>query len=357
MTSVGLPRSGDSRPGDRRRMTIRDVAAHAGVSVASVSRVLSGKYSVGADTRSRVLRAVEELDFVVNAHARALTSEQPGTIALVVHAVTASFLAHVAQAVEQQAAAEGYLCLVCTTQGRADRELAVVNLMREHGARAVLLVGGVVETEAYQTRMRQVAHSLDAAGSRLVLCGRPAPAPDLPATVVTYDNEGGAYAMTSFLLSAGHRSILFLGGDKGHTTATERIVGYRRALQDWNLPFDPALVQPGPFTRAFGYQRMKALLAKDRDFTAVFAANDLVAAGVLLACREAGVTVPDELSVSGYDDLPHAIDLVPPLTTVRIPHDELGRAAVRAALHPDDIDDHVLGTHVVVRDSVRPPRR
>ncbi|MBF8192072.1 LacI family DNA-binding transcriptional regulator [Nonomuraea sp. K274] len=353
MTSAGF-----GKPDDKRRRTIRDVAAHAGVSVASVSRVLSGKYSVGADTRSRVLRAVQELDFVVNAHARALTSEQPGMIALVVHAVTASFLANVAQAVEQQAAAEGHLCLVCTTQGRPDREVAVVNLMREQGARAVLLVGGVVETEDYPARMRQVAHALDAAGSRLVFCGRPAPAPDLPAAVVTYDNEGGAYAMTSFLVSAGHRSILFLGGDEGHTTADERIAGYRRALNDWAIPFDPALVQPGPFTRTFGYQRVKALLGKERTFTAVFAANDLVAAGVLRACREAGVAVPDDLSVVGYDDLPQAADFVPSLTTVRIPHDELGRAAVRAALHPEDpVDDHVLGTHVVVRDSVRPPRR
>ncbi|MGS2617771.1 LacI family DNA-binding transcriptional regulator [Micromonospora sp. LZ34] len=344
--------------GTRRRATIRDVATQAGVSVASVSRVLSGKYSVGADTRSRVLRAVEDLGFVVNAHARALSSEQPGTIALVVHAVTASFLAEVAQAVAQQAAAEGKLCLVCTTQGHPDRELEVVNLMREQGARAVLLVGGVVETEDYLARMRQVARGLKAAGSHLVFCGRPAPAADLPASVVTYDNEGGAYAMTSFLLSAGHRRILFLGGDPGHTTATERVAGYRRALTDWSIPFDPMLVQPGQFTRAFGYQRTKALLANGPDFTAVFAANDLVAAGVLLACREVGVAVPDDLSVVGYDDLPQAADLVPALTTVRIPHAELGRAAVRAALHPDNtMDDHVLGTHVVVRDSVRPPRR
>ncbi|GIG62883.1 LacI family transcriptional regulator [Longispora fulva] len=342
-----------------KRSTIRDVAAAAGVSVASVSRVLSGKYAVGASTRSRVMKAVKDLDFVVNAHARALNQETPGTVAIVIRSVTTPFLAHVAQGVEQQAALDGQLCLVCTTQGDPDREVAAMNLMREQQARAVILVGGVLVTEEYTSRMIQLAHSLDAAGSRLVMCGRPAPAPDLPVTVVDYDNAGGAYAITSFLLSAGHRSILQIGGEEMNTTATVRVAGFRKALKDWSVPYDAGTMRvAGPMTRAFGYETMRARLAEGVRFTAVFAGNDDVAAGVLLACRHAGVRVPEELSVVGYDDEPIAADLVPALTTVRIPTDELGRAAVRRVLHPNAGigDSGIIGTHVVVRDSVCPPR-
>lgn len=344
----------------QKRATIKDVAQMSGVSVASVSRVLSGKYTVGANTRARVMQAVKELDFIVNVHARALNSEGPGAIAMIVRSVTTQFLAHVAQGVEEQAAAENQLCMVCTTQGDPDREIAIIDRMREQRARAVILVGGVVSTEEYVSRMTQIAHTLDAAGSRLVLVGRPAPAPDLPISVVAYDNEGGAYAITSFLLSAGHRRVLMLGGFEDHTTAAGRRRGYERALKDWGVEVDPALHSYGPMTRTYGHDRMRELLAaKRRDFTAVFAMNDLVAAGVLVACREAGVRVPQDLSVAGYDDTPLAADLVPALTTVRVPQEEMGRLAVRRALHPELVagDAGLLGTHVVVRESVAPPQR
>jgi LacI family transcriptional regulator len=346
-------------PTSTGRTTIRDVASRAGVSVATVSRVLSGDYPVAASTRSRVMRAVRDLDYVVNAHARALAGMSPQTVAIIVASVTAPFHAHIAQGVEEQAAIEGRLCLVCTTQGDPDRELAVVNLMREQHADAVILVGAVVENDAYRARMVRFAAALDAVGSRLVLCGRPPLGPDVPATVVDYDNTAGAYAITSHLLSAGHRRILYLGGAIGHTTGEARVAGYRQALREHGLEPDPRLESFGRFSRAFGYRGIKEVLERGTgDFTAVFAADDLVAAGALQALREAGRQVPADVSVVGYDDIPLAADLNPPLTTVHIPHEELGRTAVRLALHRGDGGPQhvVVGTHVVVRDSVGPLR-
>ncbi|MEY9834846.1 LacI family DNA-binding transcriptional regulator [Streptacidiphilus sp. EB103A] len=348
--------SGQSR--GSRRHTIRDVAARAGVSVATVSRVLAGNYPVAADTRARVVKAVQEMDYVVNAHARSLAGVGVETVAILIDNITGPSFAHIAEGVELEAAARGRLSLVCTTHGNPERELALVDLLRQQQAAAVILVGGAHDLDEYQVRMARFARSLDAAGSRLVLCGRPPLRADTAATVVDYDNEGGAFAMTSHLLSAGHRRILALPGEEGLTTAVGRLAGYRRALAAHGVAEDPELVAWGPYTRRFGQRAIEEMLARGVEFTAVFAGTDIVASGVLEALREAGIDVPGDVSLAGYDDIPLAADLFPKLTTVHVPYEEMGRTAVRLALDRRDreVEDRaVLGTHIVVRRSVAPP--
>lgn len=345
-------------PHHQEASTVRDVAARAGVSASTVSRVLGGTYPVAKSTREKVQRAMRELDYVVNAHARALGGSTNKTVAFVVDDVTGPFYAHIARGVEEQAAAEGRLCMLCTTHGDPQRVLAVVETMREQRADAVIVVGGAWENKSYQDRMMHFAHALDRAGSRLVLIGRPPLGKGVPATVVDYDNEGGAFAMTTHLLSAGHRRVAYLGRVPGLSTSTQRISGFTRAHEMLGTSPDPALIIDGTFTRSFGYQSMREMIASGAGFGAVFAATDMVAAGALQALREAGVRVPEDVSVAGYDDIPVAIDVYPALTTVHIPHEELGRAAVRLALHRDEFPEsqhQVLGTHIVVRDSTRRP--
>ncbi|MCL8014943.1 LacI family DNA-binding transcriptional regulator [Streptomyces sp. AS02] len=348
-----------SRSGDRP--TVKDVAAAAGVSATTVSRVLAGNYPVSTAVRTRVLRAVRELDYVVNAQARSLVSGSPRTVAFVVRDLVGPSFALVGQGVEQQATAEGRLCLVCATHGDRERELELVETMREQRAEAVVLVGGGHEGESHAERMRQVARALDRSGSRLVLCGRPPLGDDVPATVVHYDNEGGAYAMTSHLLSLGHREIVFLGGEEsGYTTSTERIGGFLRAHRDHGVPVPAERMVYGSFGHEFGYTATRRLLAQGVRFTAVFAATDMSATGVLTALREAGVSVPGEVSVVGYDDITLSAIVTPALTTVHVPHEELGSTAVRLALHRDRhvrSQHTVLGTHVVIRESSGPPPR
>ncbi|MGN9837814.1 LacI family DNA-binding transcriptional regulator [Nonomuraea sp. H19] len=345
---------------DDERITIRDVAARAGVSATTVSRVIKGDYPVAQSTRTRVLRAMRELDYVLNVHARALSGASTKMVAFVLDDVTGPSFAYVAKGVEQQATAEGRLCMVCTTHGDPARELAVVEAMREQRADAVILVGGGSLDDTYRERMSHFAHALDKAGSRLVLCGRPPLGDDVPTTVVEYDNEGGAYAMTSHLLSQGHRHIALVGAsapDDLNTTKVGRQRGFVRAHESFGVPYDPGLVVPAWFGRADGYEATRRLISLGTRFTAVFAATDMVAIGVLAALREAGIRVPDDVSLAGYDDIPFAADLEPGLTTVHIPTEELGRTAVRLALHRDERQHVVLGTHIVVRDSVRPPSR
>ncbi|SEG87919.1 LacI family transcriptional regulator [Nonomuraea solani] len=356
-----MARRATSGDGGRRPTTIRDVAAHAGVSVATVSRILSGTYPSAPATRGKVMKAVRELDYVANANARGLAGASSRSVAIVVNSVVSPHYAHVAQGVQTQAALEGKLCIVGTTGGDPERELATVQLMRQEHAECVILVGNVVNDDAYRARMADYARALSAAGSQLVLCGRPALGPDVPALVIEYDNIGGAHAVTSHLLSAGHRRILFLGRHDGYTTPEARIAGYRNALSDFGVPHDPALELHGRMERAEGYRMIRGRLADGPpDFSAIFAGNDLLAAGARQALREHGLRIPDDISMVGFDDLPTAADI--DLTTVHVPHEELGRTAVRLALrHGQDrsalTEQHVLlGTHIVVRDSVRPIR-
>jgi LacI family transcriptional regulator len=174
-------------------------------------------------------------------------------------------------------------------------------------------------------------------------------------TVIEYDNEGGAYALVAHVLSQGHQRVLFLGGASDHTTAQGRERGYLAAHRARGLAPDPALLLHGDFTRDAGHRLMREALKQGLEFTAVVAATDMVAAGALTALHEAGLDVPGDVSLAGYDDIPFARDLHPALTTVHVPYEELGRLAVRTALGrtPENPDEHLLlGTHVVVRDSV-----
>lgn len=343
-----------------RRSTIREVAERAGVSIATVSRILTGDYPAAPATRARVMRAVAELDYVANAHARALAGTPSKSIAIVLNSVISPHYAHVAQGVETQAAAEGRLCLIGTTGGDPERELAMVQFMREQHAEAVILIGNVHADAVYLERMTRYAHALAAVGSRLVLCGRPSLGPDVPAIVVEYDNTGGAYAATSHLLSAGHERILCLGARPGYTTADSRVAGYRQALAAHGVPHDPALEIEGfPLEWHEGHQMMRTHLAATGthglDFTAVFCLNDLIAGGAHRALTEHGLRVPDDISLVGFDDLPPSADL--DLTTVHLPHEEIGHTAVRLVLEHQTRGGpppHVtIGTHLRIRDSVR----
>jgi LacI family transcriptional regulator len=316
---------------------------------------MGGEYPVSSATRTRVLRAVHDLDYVADARAKAVAGAGTPSLAFVLEDITGPSFAHMAHGVEREAARHGHLCLVCSTEGDVRHESDFVEMMRAQRAAAVILVGGGADTAVHRERTRRMADSLASAGSRLVLCGRPPLGPGAPVTVVEYDNEGGAHALVAHVLAQGHRRILFLGGRPDHTTALGRERGYLAAHRARAVEPDPALLLHGDLTRDSGYRLLRHALADGLEFTAVVAATDMVAAGALTALREAGLDVPRDISLAGYDDIPFARDLHPALTTVHVPYEELGRLAVRTALGrtSDAPDEHLLlGTHVVVRDSV-----
>jgi LacI family transcriptional regulator len=338
--------------------TMADVAARAGVSSATVSRVINGNYPVSAATRQRVEQAIAELGYVANAHARALAGATNRTVGIIINDLVDPFYAYIARGVEREATRHGRLCMVCCTQGSHEQELALIDLLHEQRADAVILVGGAYEDRSYAAQVARRARALHASGSTLVLCGRPSLGEDVPTRIVEYDNEGGAFAITDYLITQGHRRIVFLGGPPNLSTTVARLAGHRRALRFRGL------IHTGQLNRRFGYDRIRALLADKLDFTAVFCANDTVAAGVMQGLELAGVPVPEAISVVGYDDVPIAQELRPQLTTVRIPLEEMGRQAVRIGLDVVEDDAYlspvqtaaVVGTNIVVRSSVAPPK-
>ena len=371
-------------------VTLADVAARAGVSAATVSRVLSGNYPVAGATRSRVLRAVEELEYVVNGPASALAAATSDLVGVLVNDIADPFFGIMASAVQSEMEPEKAgrkLAVVCNTGGSPERELTYLTLLQRQRAAAVVLTGSAVEDEEHTSALAARLRRLAEAGTRVVLCGRP-PLPEADggadegngkreadggkgeedgkraaaAVTVAFDNRGGARRLTEHLLALGHRRIGYVAGPVERTTTRHRLEGHRAALAD----HDPALLADagrltvhGAYDRSSGYDGALELLRREPDLTAVLAANDTVALGVCAALRDRGLRIPEDVSVAGFDDLPFSADAAPALTTVRIPLHEAGARAGRLALGREPAPPGgvaTVRTELMARASTAPPR-
>ncbi|MDI3404309.1 LacI family DNA-binding transcriptional regulator [Streptomyces cavernicola] len=313
-------------------VTLADVAARAQVSPATVSRVLNGNYPVAAATRERVLRAVDELDYVLNGPASSLAAAASDLVGILVNDIADPFFGIMAGAVQSEIGGPGgraggeRLAVVCNTGGSPERELTYLTLLQRQRAAAVVITGGAVEDAEHAAALTAKLQRLTDAGTRVVLCGRP-PAPETGAVALSFDNRGGGRALTEHLLALGHRRIGYIAGPEERTTTRHRLEGHRDALADTGLPRGAELTLHGPYDRATGHAATVELLRREPALTAIVAANDTVALGACAALREAGRRIPDDVSVAGFDDLPFSVDAVPALTTVRLP---LAEAAARA---------------------------
>jgi LacI family transcriptional regulator len=331
--------------------TIADVARRAGVSNATVSRALSGNYPVSETLRVRVHEAARDLGYVANAHAQALLRDSSGIVGVIVHDVSDPYFAEITRGIQEVASAEERLVVLCSSLREPRREIVYIELLRAQRVDAVIMTGGHILDDAYLAALREQALWLRDQGIRLVLCGRH----PVQADAVVPDNTGGAARATGHLLARGHRRIAHLAGPASFSTTIDRLDGYRAALASYSVDFDPALVAPGDFSKNGGYAATGRLLNSGAPFTAILAANDLAAVGALARLREAGLRVPEDVSVVGFDDLPIASDVTPPITTVRLPLVEMGRQTMRLALRDRQAPYEVvrLATHLVERGSVR----
>jgi LacI family transcriptional regulator len=331
-------------------VTINDVARRAGVSVATVSRVLNGNYPVAEPTRLRVQEAAHDLGYVANAHARALIKSTSGTIGVILHDVSDPYFAEIVSGIQEVADQHGRLVLLCSSMRDPAREITYIELLRAERVDAVIIASGYVEEEDFLLALQEQARGLRAQGGRLVVCGLY----PIRARAVVPDNAGGAFRITSHLLENGHRRIAHLSGPPSFSTTNERLNGYRGALSSFGVSPDPELIVAGDFSRDGAYERCLRLVDSGVQFSAIFAASDIMAIGALSALRDRGLSVPRDVSVVGFDDIPISRDLTPPLTTVAIPMAQMGRRAMELALDADaepDLRENVPTT-VVVRESV-----
>ncbi|MET7907520.1 LacI family DNA-binding transcriptional regulator [Streptomyces avermitilis] len=343
-------------------VTLADVAARAQVSPATVSRVLNGNYPVAASTRERVLRAVDELDYVLNGPASALAAATSDLVGILVNDIADPFFGIMASAIQSEIGGPGgraggeRLAVVCNTGGSPERELTYLTLLQRQRAAAVVLTGGAVEDTAHAAAVSAKLRKLAEAGTRVVLCGRP-PVPE--AVALTFDNRGGGRQLTEHLIGLGHRRLGYIAGPEERTTTRHRLEGHREALEAAGVEDDPRLTVLGRYDRRSGYEATLELLRRDPSLTAVVAANDTVALGACAALRDSGLRIPEDVSVAGFDDLPFAIDAVPALTTVRLPLTEAGARAGRIAMgreEPPPGGIAMVRGELMVRGSTGAPR-
>jgi len=308
------------RPASRRRrtssaaVTIHDVAARAGVSVATVSRVLNGKAPVKEETAAQVLEIARSLRYVPNVAARSLSSRRHHTIGVVLPDVHGEFFSEVIRGIDVAARKEGYHILVSGSHSDPGELEEVLDAM--HGR-----VDGVIvmSPEDGANRVQdQIRDHLP-----LVLLNAHTDGHD----TVTIDNYGGAHAMVEPLSALGHTHIAFIRGPEHNADARERLRGYRHAMRRLLRGGTRALELAGDFSEESGFVAGKAIAVMTPRPTAVFAANDSMAVGALGAFSAASLRVPDDVAVAGFDDIPIARYVAPPLTTVHVDIAEIGRRA------------------------------
>jgi LacI family transcriptional regulator len=302
-------------------VTIKDVARLAGVSVATVSRVLNASAPVQADTRARVLQVARELRFAPNGAARTLSRRRAGALGVILPDLYGEFFSELLRGIDQEAQRAGHSLLVSSSHHDSRGVGAAVRAMRGR-VDGLLVMAPEIPGEALDSALPD--------GLPVVLLNRAA---GVAAASVMVDNHGGAHAMTRHLLSLGHRRIGFLSGAANNADSDERKRGFQDALREAGVPHDGELCVRGDFAEEGGWRGARVLLALAAPPSVIFAANDAMAVGALSALREAGVDVPGRIGVVGFDDIPVARFLHPPLTSVRVGIASLGERGASLLLH------------------------
>ena len=302
-------------------VTIRDVARLAGVSVATVSRLLNASAPVRDETRTRVLQLAKELRFAPNSAARSLSRQRAGALGVILPDLYGEFFSELLRGIDQEAQRAHHSLLVSSSHHDSRGIGAAVRAMRGR-------VDGLM-VMAPDVSGPSLAEVLPHGVPTVLLNG---PEVDADVYEITVDNFGGARDMTRHLIPDGHERIAFIAGAERNHEASERERGYLAALHEAGRGAEPSLNVRGDFTEDGGWRGAIALLALADRPSAIFAANDAMAVGALSALREAGLSVPDDVAVVGFDDIPIARFLNPPLTSVRVGIAALGERAASVLL-------------------------
>lgn len=321
------------------------------MSYATVSRVVNNKSSILPDKRARVKAAMQRLGYVPNMQARKLAGGRSQVVGLVLHDVWSSYVLEILRGVDEELAAAEYDLMLYTSRRRTASESAHVATISQGMADGLLLL--------LPRGLNEYIRTLRQRHFPVVLIDHQGPATLGPAVCAT--NRQGAWAAMRHLISLGHRRIGFITGALDVGAAVARLEGYRAALENHAIAFDPDLVVEGDFWQPRARVAARQLLSRREPPTAIFASNDVTAFEVLQVARELGIRVPDELSLVGFDDLPQAGYAQPALTTVRQPLEQMGRVAARLLLAslrdpqrpPECVE---LPTELIIRGSTAKPR-
>jgi LacI family transcriptional regulator len=329
--------------------TIRDVAKRAGVSIATVSRVLNDSASVGEDKRVRVMEAARELGYSPNPVALNLLGQKTGGIGVMLPYIAGEFFSEFLEGIDRVTSENGYFLIVSSSHRDIEAFRAGIQSLNRRVDGLIVMsteVGAGAVIEWLPVGLPVVFVNTDVESSRV--------------EAVNFDNRRGAYEVTRHLIERGHRRIAMLKGPEGAQDGKARLEGYRDALAEHDLVSDPALEYPGDYTMESGMAAVPKLLQADPRPTALFAANDLSAYGIMRGLSESGLHVPCDLALAGFDDTRLAQFVSPSLTTVRVPIREAGQYAIERVLARINTKAGVsaaltvLPTEVIIRESTTP---
>lgn len=331
--------------------TIKDIAEKAGVSVPTVSRVLNNRPDVSDSTRRRVQKVIQSLKYNPSSIARGLVLRKTFTLGLVVPDISTPFYPDVAKGVQNRADELGYSVILFDSDNRLEKEKHAIKLMKSKQ------VDGMIVSFAAENKEDLLV--LEEQGFPVVQIDRIVPGSSAP--FVTIDNCLSAYEATRYLIGLGHRCIAHITGNLDSQTARDRLQGFHRALEEERDNDTEHYVLQGDYTVKSGQQHMKTLLAQKTRPTAVFAANDIMALGCYEAIFDKGLSVPEDVSIVGHDDVQIASLIRPRLTTMAQPKYELGRIAAEKLIQQieiktsdskeDKVENVVLESQLIVRSS------
>lgn len=339
--------------GGRERLTVQDLAAHAGVSRATVSLVLGKSPLVAEKTRARVLESARLLGYVYNRGAANLRTRRTHTIGVAINEITNPYFTELTAAIQRAFLDRGRMVFVSNSDEEPARQEQFIATMREYNADGLVICPAEGTDPSSLRRLGEqgiacVLVSRDVAGSGLDYVG--------------HANQRGMFLITEHLIGLGHRRIAMLGGADLSSTGLERRAGYREALGAHAIPFAPELMVPGTPSRSFGATAIRQLLRLEEPPTAAVCFNDVIAFGVMLGLRQIGREPGRDFAVFGYDDLAEAELWTPALSTVRIDSDAIGTAATQLLL--DRIEEPggpprrvVSQPKLIIRESSCPPVR
>lgn len=304
--------------------TIKDVAQEANVSISTVSRVLNNSGYTSEETRKKVIEAVEKLNFKRNMIAAAMIKKKTSTFGLIIPDIKNVFYADLTRAVEDTANKYGFNILLCNTDNDLSKEAEYIDLLIAKG------VDGIIFSTP-EVKDMNIKNVVDAHPELpVVILG--SKLPNVHANEILVDNFEGAYLATTHLIDMGHKEIAFLTGGRDSSASIERHKGFRFAMSERGLEVNSHFVCFDKFYIESGYINALKLLTSKRKPTAIFAGSDAIAVGIYKAARELKLTIPDELSVIGFDDSQYAEILAPNLTTIHTPIGEMGERAIEVAV-------------------------
>lgn len=331
----------------KKNVTIKDIAKEVGLSAMAVSKALNDKPGVKTQTRDRILQVAKRLNYKPNTIAKSLKLNTTKTIGVIVSDSSSNFLAKVIRGIEDAAEKEGYSIILCNTDSNIEKEKRAINVLVNKRIDGIILVSSMLTSKVHIEFLQQI-------GVPYLFLVRRSESTEVDCVV--NDNVLGAYLMISYLIKNNDTKIHFINMSADSPSAQDRLNGYKKALEEKGIPFDPTIVYNVKPEIEEGYIAMRQLLEKEEDVKTVFCGCDVIAIGAIEALIEKGIKIPEDVRLAGYDDIEFAAYLRIPLTTVSQPKYMIGTKGVEILLRKikkqtDEVQTIVLRPSIVIRES------